>query len=449
MQIKYLDESAMWNASVENIISSLSLIRETRLPIACQSVGIKENFTYDQRKGKHTYIEENLGEYDDEIYTIDELIDIQRNIVRKFYPYHGTEQIEEWLYQADESYPIYQDLLNLIINGCAQQLNRKCISDITKQEDKEKIIEIFKNLAEGGSLQEKDLFIKNQDADGNPADLQYVKSIDIIKNIIGSYNPRKPKKYIELARKFCTSERDQKKLMEVIDSLEEKKLGYIVFCTSEECRKKKKIQLMIKDVVESDLTIIDDLKDLYMVFAENISEDGLTWGQLFEWWEKRNGKTRQDLIRKLRSVCNEPEKFFFDEYYSLYKDDYYPAILPQVTISYSPILSKSDLEKLNIVPEHRYTMDFMVIPNKNTKIVIEIDGIEHYSYKNPDNINVASTRLYAEQMKSDRKLKLKGYTIFRFGGYEFKGAFKDEFKDEVKESLKAEMQKIFRNYFKL
>ncbi len=214
-------------------------------------------------------------------------------------------------------------------------------------------------------------------------------------------------------------------------------------------QKEKKIQLMIQDVVESDLTIIDDLKDLYMVFAENISEDGLTWGQLFEWWEKRNGKTRQDLIRKLRSVCNEPEKFFFDEYYSLYKDDYYPAILPQVTISYSPILSKSDLEKLNIVPEHRYTMDFMVIPNKNTKIVIEIDGIEHYSYKNPDNINVASTRLYAEQMKSDRKLKLKGYTIFRFGGHEFKGTFKDEFKDEVKESLKAEMQKIFRNYFKL
>lgn len=56
MQINDLDESAMWNVSVENIISSLSPIRETRLPIACQSVGIKENSTYDQIKGKHTYI---------------------------------------------------------------------------------------------------------------------------------------------------------------------------------------------------------------------------------------------------------------------------------------------------------------------------------------------------------------------------------------------------------
>ncbi|WP_257131258.1 endonuclease domain-containing protein [Bacillus cereus] len=89
-------------------------------------------------------------------------------------------------------------------------------------------------------------------------------------------------------------------------------------------------------------------------------------------------------------------------------------------------------------PKHRYTMDFMVIPNNKTKIIIEIDGREHYSeLKNKQYI--AKPCLYAAQVKEDRELKLKGYSVFRFGGFEVM--------DGKEEDLTEEMKKVFNPYF--
>ncbi len=45
--------------------------------------------------------------------------------------------------------------------------------------------------------------------------------------------------------------------------------------------------------------------------------------------------------------------------------------------------------------------------------MIEVDGKQHYSEGEK-----SSPKLYSEMVSEDRKLKLKGYEVYRFGGYE-------------------------------
>lgn len=55
------------------------------------------------------------------------------------------------------------------------------------------------------------------------------------------------------------------------------------------------------------------------------------------------------------------------------------------------------------------------------RIVIEVDGRHHYSSPergNPDKA-IADPSRYAEMAAEDRRLRLKGYEVYRFGGGEF------------------------------
>lgn len=55
----------------------------------------------------------------------------------------------------------------------------------------------------------------------------------------------------------------------------------------------------------------------------------------------------------------------------------------------------------------------MLLPG-GIQIVFELDGQQHYTENGK-----GEPRLYAEMVKDDRDLRLKGYEVYRFGGYEF------------------------------
>jgi very-short-patch-repair endonuclease len=61
----------------------------------------------------------------------------------------------------------------------------------------------------------------------------------------------------------------------------------------------------------------------------------------------------------------------------------------------------------------RQRMDFLFLFSSLERIVIEIDGKQHYATDNQ-----ASPELYSEMVSEDRKLRLIGYEIYRFGGAE-------------------------------
>ena len=102
-------------------------------------------------------------------------------------------------------------------------------------------------------------------------------------------------------------------------------------------------------------------------------------------------------------------KTFLKKMHSKFKEKL-PALIPQVYLHYDPY-TLQDLKNEKRLPRQR--MDFLLLLSNNNRIVIEIDGKQHYSEG-----NTSSPRLYSEMVSSDRELKLRGYDIYRFGGYE-------------------------------
>ena len=65
--------------------------------------------------------------------------------------------------------------------------------------------------------------------------------------------------------------------------------------------------------------------------------------------------------------------------------------------------------KGQVVYSHQ-RMDFLMLLPEGNQIVFELDGQQHYSQNGK-----ASPVLYAEMVKDDRALRLKGYEVYRFG----------------------------------
>jgi hypothetical protein len=141
---------------------------------------------------------------------------------------------------------------------------------------------------------------------------------------------------------------------------------------------------------------------------------------LVDWWRRLSGTTSNDAdtrrnlgARLIASLQSEPERFFFATYFKAFKPilgDNLPALLPQVYLHYDPRHQKERTEPVLV----RQRMDFLMLLRNATRIVIEIDGVQHYS--NDD--GRASPQRYAEMVAEDRRIKGLGYEVYRFGGTE-------------------------------
>jgi very-short-patch-repair endonuclease len=61
-------------------------------------------------------------------------------------------------------------------------------------------------------------------------------------------------------------------------------------------------------------------------------------------------------------------------------------------------------------------MDFLLLFSNHTRIVLEVDGQQHYSVNGK-----AEPERYARMVAEDRRIRLQGYEIYRFGGAELHG----------------------------
>lgn len=203
-----------------------------------------------------------------------------------------------------------------------------------------------------------------------------------------------------------------------------------------------KADIVIDDALSNNLKVVDpEHKCLYYDFP--IEEAGLSWQQLVTWWNKNNPdytlETEKVFVNRLCQSCDsEPEKRFLRTYYNyiycLQKNGSqkaFPALLPQVQCHYDPKSAKMRGGKLYVVQR----MDFLMLMPHGVRVIIEIDGRQHYS----ETDGTASPSKYASMVKNDRDLKLYGYDVYRFGGYEFAGA-------NSANDLKVFFQKLFQKY---
>lgn len=200
-----------------------------------------------------------------------------------------------------------------------------------------------------------------------------------------------------------------------------------------------KPELILSDSLNNDIQIVKNA-EYCLVFDRPIPHKGLRWGNLVEWWASRsnNGEptieTERDLYRRLlRSLASEPEKLLFETYFGRLRPelrDQLPALIPQVYLHYDPYTLKQ-LQNSQRVSRQR--MDFLILFSNHERIIIEVDGKQHYAED-----DTASPRKYAEMVSADRQLRLTGYEIYRFGGYELQG---DRGKDLVETFFRGLFQK--------
>ena len=201
-----------------------------------------------------------------------------------------------------------------------------------------------------------------------------------------------------------------------------------------------KPEIIFSDLLNNDIEIVKN-KEHCLIYCNPIGRAGLRWGKLVEWWEIQ-GKSKdntmnveQSLYKRLeKSLTNEIERKIFYTYYKEFKpklQNELPVLIPQVYLHYDPLTIKQLRGEKRLIHQR---MDFLMLISDRDRIVIELDGKQHYS-----NGDISSPKKYSEMVAADRKLTLNGYKIFRFGGYELKG------KDNA-EIIKTFFSELLENY---
>lgn len=182
-----------------------------------------------------------------------------------------------------------------------------------------------------------------------------------------------------------------------------------------------KPEIVLADAINNDIRIVKN-EQYCLVYDQPIPERGLRWHDLVAWWQKLpeqascDKKTAENnLYQRLKaSLCTSPpEQLFFRTYMHYFRQtlrEVQPALIPQVYLHYDPYLLTTFSDKRHLV---RQRMDFLLLLSHQKRIVIEIDGQQHYAVDGQ-----ARPKLYAEMVCEDRKLKLSGYEVYRFGGHE-------------------------------
>lgn len=207
-----------------------------------------------------------------------------------------------------------------------------------------------------------------------------------------------------------------------------------------------KPDVLLDDVLNHKVRIPRD-DEKYLYYDQPIGNSPITWNKICSWYDKEHALgfdfSFEERLRKAVNHCGSPiEEFFFDAYLELKSEigDNIPALLPQVWLYYDEKAQKERIEKIF---EHQ-CMDFMMLFSNSKRIVIELDGAQHYSDDEsiPGRdypVKVASTQKYAAMVSAQRDMTLAGYEVYRFGGSEFAG--EDRGKEIVKQFLKDLFEK--------
>ena len=179
-----------------------------------------------------------------------------------------------------------------------------------------------------------------------------------------------------------------------------------------------KPEIVLRDAINNVIDITANA-EYCLVYNRPLDDAGLTWRALVAWWTtlhpgEDERRAALDLhARLLRSLGDGPEKLILSTYASLYREHGFdlPALIPQVYLHFDPYTER---ERGSPGPLPRQRMDFLLLLPRRRRVVIELDGKQHYA----DTSGIASPKRYAEMMREDRALRLAGYEVLRVGGYE-------------------------------
>ncbi len=180
-----------------------------------------------------------------------------------------------------------------------------------------------------------------------------------------------------------------------------------------------KPDIRLRDAVNNDIEIVSNPDDV-LVFDRPLGSDGLRWNDLQLWWSETTGEIDPDsakrgLYRRLLNclpASSPPQRSLFEHFFHGFKTAIpgLPALLPEVWLHWDPkTVSQRGAQALLT---HR--MDFLMLLPGGGRVVLEVDGIQHYA----DTSGRADPHQYSRLVTGDRELKLAGYEVYRFAGVE-------------------------------
>lgn len=182
-----------------------------------------------------------------------------------------------------------------------------------------------------------------------------------------------------------------------------------------------KPDLRFRDAIDNDVEIVTNA-DLVLIYDRPIAGDGLRWRDLQSWWMETRQlsdatEAKRSLYKRLiRSLPanSPPQRNLYELYHEIFSGTApdLPALLPEVWLHWDPKTAKERGKDALL----RFRMDFLLLLPRGQRVVLEVDGSQHYSGPGdkPDPARYAAT------MRADRDLKLSGYEVFHFGGVELR-----------------------------
>ncbi|MGW1643175.1 AbiJ-related protein [Streptomyces lavendulae] len=185
-----------------------------------------------------------------------------------------------------------------------------------------------------------------------------------------------------------------------------------------------KPDIRFQSAMDNDIEIVGNPDDS-LVYDRPTPADGLRWRDLQTWWQDKyefptEAEAKTSLYRRLRRSLpdNSPgQQNLFDCYHQILGSKVYdhPVLLPEVWLHWD----HRTVRERGAQALLRSRMDFLLLLPHEQRIVLEVDGSQHYTR---DRGQRPDSGKYAKTMAGDRDLKLRGYEVFRFGHDELKDA---------------------------
>ena len=182
-----------------------------------------------------------------------------------------------------------------------------------------------------------------------------------------------------------------------------------------------KPDLVFTDAINNDVAIVNNSDAL--IYDRSLPESGLPWADLVQWWSERDktadataaSRALYSRLRKSVLASGSPGEYaLFSTYFGHFVPRLgidLPALVPQVYLHFDP---KSARQRGHDQVLPRQRMDLLLLLDHGVRVVLEVDGKHHYAEGDE-----ASPGLYARMAAEDRKLRLQGYDVYRFGAAEF------------------------------
>jgi len=191
----------------------------------------------------------------------------------------------------------------------------------------------------------------------------------------------------------------------------------------------EKPELIFRDAVNNDVEIVKNA-DKVLIYDLPLPASGeFLWKDLLAWWRSRENISDENaakntlylrLLQSVKITGSPGELAIFRSYHEKYGPAMglnLPVLIPQVYLHYDPYTKRERGDEQFLA---RQRMDFLLMLENGIRVVLEVDGQHHYATEDKKSkALVADPQKYAVGAREDRRLRLLGYEVYRFGAAEF------------------------------